>query len=111
MQNRIEKITNVLDKNKAESIEVFDLREKNYFVDYAIIASSLSSRHTEALLDHLKNELKPEEQFNNVDESGDWIVVDLGDVLIHIMTPEYRVKYDMESFLGDLRNGIEGDAL
>ncbi len=111
MQNRIEKITHVLDKNKAESIEVFDLREKNYFVDYAIIASSLSSRHTTALLDHLKNDLKPEENFNNVDESGDWIVVDLGDILIHIMTPEYRVKYDMETFLSDLADGKEGQAL
>lgn len=111
MQNRIEKITEVLDKNKAENIEVFDLREKNYFVDYAIIASSLGSRHTAALLDHLKNELKPAEKFNNVDESSDWIVVDLGDILIHIMTPEYRVKYDMESFLSALANGKEGTPL
>ncbi|QOP45113.1 ribosome silencing factor [Sulfurimonas paralvinellae] len=102
MQNRIEKITQTLDKNKAEAIEVFDLRGKNYFVDYAIIASSLGQKHTTALLDHLKNSLKPEETFNNVDESGDWIVVDLGDVLIHIMTPEYRVKYDMETFLSEL---------
>jgi len=109
LQNRIEKITNVLDKNKAEAIEVFDLREKNYFVDYAIIASSLSSRHTEALLNHLKNDLKPEETFNNTDISGDWIVVDLGDILIHIMTAEYRIKYDMETFLSSLSDGKEGD--
>ncbi|QOY54283.1 ribosome silencing factor [Candidatus Sulfurimonas marisnigri] len=111
MQNRIERITTVLDTNKAEGIEVFDLREKNYFVDYAIIASSLGSRHTTALLDHLKTGLKEEETFNNVDESGDWIVIDLGDILIHIMTPEYRVKYDMETFLSDLANGKEGEAL
>ena len=111
MQNRIEKITEVLDKNKAENIEVFDLREKNYFVDYAIIASSLGSKHTFALLDHLKRDLKPAEKFNAVDESSDWIVVDLGDILIHIMTPEYRVKYDMESFLSTLADGREGMAL
>lgn len=102
MNNRMQKITDVLDKNKAEAIEVFDLREKNYFVDYAIIASSLGTKHTTALLDHLKKELKPEENFNNIDESGDWVVVDLGDVLIHIMTPEYRIKYDMETFLTEL---------
>jgi len=102
MNDRITKITEVLDTNKAEAIEVFDLREKNYFVDYAIIASSLGPKHTTALLDHLKNELKPEETFNNVDESGDWVVADLGDVLIHIMTPEYRIKYDMETFLSEL---------
>ena len=58
MKNRIEKITEVLDKNKAESIEVFDLKDKNYFVDYAIIASSLGARHTIALLDHLKKRSK-----------------------------------------------------
>ncbi|WP_434637695.1 ribosome silencing factor [Sulfurimonas sp. NW7] len=102
MQDRIQNIVDTLDKNKAESIEVFDLRDKNYFVDYAVIASSLGQKHTTALLDHLKNELKPAEHFNNVDESGDWIVVDLGDILIHIMTPEYRTKYDMETFLGEL---------
>jgi ribosome-associated protein len=102
MTTRIEKITEVLDTNKAEAIEVFDLREKNYFVDYAIIASSLGTKHTTALLDHLKNGLKPAENFNNVDESGDWVVIDLGDVLIHIMTPEYRIKYDMETFLSEL---------
>jgi len=111
LQNRIEKIIDILDKNKAEGIEAFDLREKNYFVDYAIIASSLGTRHTSALLDHLKNDLKPEENFNNVDESGDWIVIDLGDILIHVMTPEYRVKYDMERFLSDLADGKEGEAL
>jgi len=102
MQTRIEQITEVLDKNKAEQIEVFDLREKNYFVDYAIIATSLGTKHTLALLDHLKKDLKPAETFNHVDESGDWIVVDLGDILIHIMTPEYRIKYDMETFLSKL---------
>jgi len=111
LQNRIENITNSLDKNKAENIEVFDLRDKNYFVDYAIIASSLGVKHTAALLNHLKDNLKPGETFNNVDESGDWIVIDLGDILIHIMTPEYRVKYDMESFLSSLAEGKEGDSL
>lgn len=103
MQKRIETITAVLDKNKAEGIEVFDLREKNYIVDYAIIASSLGTKHTVALLDHLKRDLKPAEHFNYVEESGDWTVVDLGDILIHIMTPEYRVKYDLESFLSELK--------
>lgn len=111
MNNRIENITHILDKNKAESIEVFDLREKNYFVDYAIITSSLGTKHTAALLDHLKKDLKGSESFNHVDESGEWIVVDLGDILIHIMTPEYRVKYDMEAFLAGLADGKEGDAL
>lgn len=102
MQQRLAKITHVLDTHKAEAIELFDLSERDYFVDYVIIASSLGERHTEALLDHLKRELKPEEEFLGVEESSQWIVVDLGDVLIHIMTPEYRSKYDIETFLASL---------
>ncbi len=102
MDKRIEKISAVLDKNKAESIEVFDLRGKDYFVDQVVIASSLNARHTEALLNYLKNDLKPAETFLGVDISDEWIVVDLGDILIHIMTPEYRAKYNMEEFLGEI---------
>jgi len=109
MQERIRKITNVLDTNKAEAIELFDLRDKDYFVDYVIIATSIGARHTEALLDHLKRGLKPEEQFLGTDESGEWIAVDLGDILIHIMTPEYRSRYNMEEFLSTLTKNVESN--
>lgn len=102
MDKRIEKISAILDANKAENIEVFDLQDKDYFVDKVIIASSLNARHTEALFNYLKNGLKPEEQFLAVDVSDEWVVADLGDILIHIMTPEYRTKYNMEEFLGEL---------
>jgi ribosome-associated protein len=37
-----------------------------------------------------------------VDESGDWVAIDLGDILIHILTPQYRLKYDLESFLNEI---------
>ena len=107
MQTRVSKITEVLDMNKAEAIETFDLKDKDYFVDQVVIASSLGSRHTIALLDHLKRGLKPEETFLYIDESSDWIVVDLGDILIHVMTPEFRSKYDLETFLGELSSQRE----
>jgi nicotinate-nucleotide adenylyltransferase len=110
MEKRVENITKILDKHKAENIEVFDLRDKEYLVDFAIIASSLGAKHTLALLDHLKKELKPDEKFNYVDESQDWVVIDLGDIFIHIMTPEYRTKYDIESFLSELdKNTVQDD--
>lgn len=102
VQERLEKISQVLDQNKAESIEVFDLRDRDYFVDFVIIATSLGERHTQALLDYLKKDLKPAEKFLNVDISNEWIVADLGDILVHIMTSEYRNKYDLETFLGEL---------
>ncbi|HEX5710726.1 MAG TPA: ribosome silencing factor [Sulfuricurvum sp.] len=102
MNPRIEKISSILDMNKAENIEVFELIGSDYFADYVVLASSLGERHTIALLDHLKRGLKPDEQFLYVDESGDWVAIDLGDILIHILTPQYRLKYDLESFLKDV---------
>jgi ribosome-associated protein len=102
MNPRIEKISSILDMNKAENIETFELIGSDYFADYVVLASSLGERHTIALLDHLKRGLKPAEEFLYVDESGDWVAIDLGDILIHILTPQYRLKYDLESFLKDV---------
>ncbi len=102
MTDRLEKISQALDKHKAESIEVFDLTEKDYFAKAVVIASSLGVKHTEALLNHLKRDLKPEEEFLGIEESGEWTAIDLGDILIHVMTPENRAKYDIESLLNML---------
>jgi len=102
MNPRIEKISHVLDMNKAENIEVFDLLDTDYFADYVVIATSLGERHTFALLDHLKRGLKGSEDFLAIDESGDWIAIDLGDILIHVLTPNYRSIYDLESFLREI---------
>ncbi len=102
MQKRLEKIASILDKNKAEDVEIFDLRDRDYFADSVIIASSIGERHTEALLDHLKRDLKGDEEFLHIDATAQWIVADLGDILIHIMIPEYRSMYDIELFLSKL---------
>jgi ribosome-associated protein len=60
----------------------------------------MADRHGFALLDHLKEKLKPAgEQFFGIDEGEDWIVVDLGDILIHLMSQEYRARYQMDQFL------------
>jgi len=54
----------------------------------------------------LKKELKPlGEVFLHIDESDDWVVVDLGDILIHLMTSEARQTYNMEEFLAELSAG------
>ena len=59
MEQRIKKIVNVLDSHKAEDIEVFDLTDKGYITNQVIIATALNTRHSIALLSHLKDELKP----------------------------------------------------
>ena len=109
MNKRIERIIALLDDKKAENIQVFDMSDKNYFVDTVIIATTLGERHGIALLDDLKTTLKGAgEEFLNVDpSSGEWVVVDLGDILVHLMTPEYRAKYNIEEFLSGLEEELK----
>ncbi|MBD3843308.1 MAG: ribosome silencing factor [Campylobacterales bacterium] len=103
MQNRVDRIVKVLDDKKAEDIEVFNLDDTDYIAKKVIIANSLGGKHTQALFDHLKNELKPlGEQFLASDVSDEWVVADLGDILIHIMIPQYRQRYSLEEFLSEL---------
>ena len=103
IEERIENIVKVLDEKKAEEIEVFNLDEADYIADRVVIANSLNLKHTQALFTHLKEELKPlGETFMHADASDEWVVADLGDILIHIMIPEYRQRYSLETFLTEL---------
>jgi len=100
MEERIKRIVDILDSKKAEDIEVFDLTDKGYITNQVIIATALNNKHSIALLSNLKDELKPAgEEFVRTEEDGDWTIVDLGDILIHLMTKEYREKYTLENFL------------
>jgi len=104
MENRIKKIVELLDEKKALDIIDYNLKNNDYFVDYVIVATTMADKHGEALLDHLKKNLKPlGETFLGVDKSDDWILIDLGDILIHLMSEEYRAKYQMDKFLEDLK--------
>jgi ribosome silencing factor RsfS/YbeB/iojap len=103
IKERVDAIVNLLDDKKAEEIEVFDLSNTDYIAKEVIIANSFGGKHTVALYEHLKTELKPKgEQFLGAEESNDWVVVDLGDIIVHIMTPAYREHYSLEKFLGGL---------
>lgn len=105
MEQRIKNITEILDFNKAEDIEVFDLSDKGYVVNQVVIATALNNKHTFALLNHLKDGLKPKgEDFVRTEEDGDWIIIDLGDIFIHIMTQDHRAKYSLEDFLNNFQS-------
>ena len=103
IDERIEKIVNLLDDKKAEEIEVFNLDDADYIAKRVVIANSLNGKHTLALFDHLKKELKAQgETLIASDATDEWTVADLGDILIHIMIPEYRQRYSLETFLSEL---------
>lgn len=105
LNNRLDKIKAILDDKKATDIEVFDLRTKDYVVDYVVLATTLNPKHAFALLDYLKADLKPTgEEFLRVDDDEDWTVIDLGDIFIHLMSEKYREKYNLEEFLENFKN-------
>ena len=105
MEERIQRIIDILDSKKAENIETYTLTGKGYIADKVIIATALNSKHALALLSHLKDDLKPlgEEFVRTEEDNGDWTIVDLGDILIHIMTAEYREKYTLDDFLNGFK--------
>ncbi len=107
MENRLKKIVAILDSKKAEDIQTVDLTGKSYLVDQVVIATTLNSKHSYSLVNYLKDELKPDgEEFFRIDEADEWTIVDLGDILIHLMSEAYREKYQMEEFLQEIKKGI-----
>ncbi|WP_104748886.1 ribosome silencing factor [Helicobacter cetorum] len=106
MNKRIETIMALLDEKKAFDITHIDLSKTPYLVEDVIIATALASKHALSLLDTLKNTLKPlGEIFYQVDESSEeWIIIDLGDLMVHLFTEDCRKKFDLEGFLNTYKS-------
>jgi len=103
LNQRVQEIVHILDEKKADEIEVFNLEDADYIAQRVILANSMNGKHTLALYDYLKKALKEkEESFLVADTSDEWVVADLGDILIHIMIPQYRQRYNLEAFLSEL---------
>lgn len=100
-QETIEAIYQIIEDKKGEDIEIFNLKDTDYFVDFVVIATALIDRHAMALLEELKKQLKAKgESFFHIDEENpDWIVIDLGDIIVHLFTENQRKKFNLEEFL------------
>ena len=88
-----------LEDDKAEDILAIDIRGKSSFADMLVVASGRSARHVGALADHVMSKLK-DSGLKDVRVEGlpqaDWVLVDAGDVVIHIFRPEVRTFYNIE---------------
>lgn len=88
-----------LDDDKAENIVTINLEGRSALCDAAVIASGRSSRHVAAMAEHLARRLK-ETGYGTRPISGqgqgDWVLVDAGDVIVHLFRPEVRDYYDLE---------------
>ena len=103
-------ILNSLDEDKAEDIVQIDLRGRSEIADYMIICSGRSTRQVTALADKLASKLK--QDFDRVAKlegkgAGDWVLLDTGDVVVHIFRPEVRDFYQLEKMW---LPSAEGDA-
>ena len=100
-----------LDDDKAQDIVAIPLAGKSSIADHMIVASGSSSRQLSAMADHLQERLKAmgcppigAEGLNG----GDWILIDVGDIVIHLFRPEVREFYQLEKMWGEAgHHGLE----
>ncbi|MFN7025680.1 MAG: ribosome silencing factor [Pseudorhizobium sp.] len=88
-----------LEDSKAEDIITLDIAGKSALGDYMVVVSGRSNRHVNAISEHLISDLK-EEGFGTARveglEAGDWVLIDTGDIIIHVFRPEVREFYNIE---------------
>jgi len=92
-------ITSCLDDNKAEEINIINLKGKSGIADYLVIANGRSSRQVAALTDYVMEALKDKGVKNLTVEGlnqADWVLIDAGDIIIHIFRPEVRLFYNLD---------------
>lgn len=88
-----------VDDDKAEDVVQIDLRGRSDVADYMVICSGRSTRQvasiSEKLADRLKQEFRMVAKMEGKD-TGDWVLIDAGDVIVHVFRPEVREFYDLE---------------
>jgi ribosome-associated protein len=88
-----------LDDDKAEDVVTIDLMGRSSLADALVIANGRSQRHVSSIAEHLARRLKEAGYGTRpVDGlgSGDWVLVDAGDAIVHVFRPEVRAYYDLE---------------
>ena len=93
-------VIGALEDLKAERIVELDVRDKTDVTDYIIVASGNSSRHVKAIANNVVIEAKKAGQTPlgvEGETDGEWMLVDLADVVVHVMQPQVRKFYDLES--------------
>lgn len=95
----INQIMSNLDDNKALDINSLSLKGKSDIADYLIIATGTSNRHVSSLAEKTVDDLK-KNNIKNINteglDKGDWVLIDGGDVIIHLFREEVRDFYDIE---------------
>ena len=107
-------IISALEDIKAIDIEILDVTKRTTIFDRMIIASAVSTRQAKAIANNVHDKVKESGGVSYGTEgesSGEWVLVDLGDVLVHIMLPAVRAHYDLEGLWSELETGAVGQQI
>lgn len=95
----LRQITAWLDEAKAEDIVTIDLKGKSSMGDFMVVTTGRSDRHVGAIADQITRKLK-DEGLSRVRVEGqpqcDWVLIDTGDIIVHVFRPEVREFYNLE---------------
>lgn len=96
-------VIDALEDIKAQDIAVFDTTRLTSVFDRVVIASASSNRQTRSLAHHVRDQAKLagfEAISTEGEETGEWVLVDLGDIVVHLMQPTIRQYYNLEEIWG-----------
>ena len=99
MTKNLEIVKTCLDDGQAENVLHIALDPEAALADYMIIASGTSARHVSALAHRIAEHLKKQANIHSRIEglpAGNWVLVDAGDIIVHIFRPEVRAYYQIE---------------
>lgn len=99
MENELlNKIIKLLEDKKAIDLKTIDVKEQTTLADFFVVVSGTASTHIRALADNVEVELKKEEIYPNKIEgyNTEWILMDYGDIVVHIFTEQERQNYNLE---------------
>jgi ribosome-associated protein len=92
-------VVDALEEVKAQDITVLDVRDMTKVTDYMVVASGTSNRHVKALIENVSDKAKAAGQRPigvEGEDGGEWVLLDLQDVLVHVMQPKVREFYNLE---------------
>ena len=99
LEQKVKAIVAALEDIKAKDIAVLDTSKLTAMFERMVIASGDSNRQTRALANHVRDTMKEQDVYvGNMEgeQTGEWVLLDLGDVIVHVMQPAVRTLYNLE---------------
>jgi len=94
------KLIDLLEDIKAQDVQAFNVAEMTSVTDYMIVTSGTSNRHVRSIATHVMDEMRDQEGMKPLgsegEEHGEWVLLDYGDVVVHVMQQETRDFYQLE---------------